>query len=90
MEQNYEDLMLEIGDTVKVKITKPAVRCIITTLAQSDLHKDNKVLRTIDKENGGYLGVYTQTLEPGPVKMGDLVWMVGSKIASGRSSSTIF
>jgi uncharacterized protein len=90
MEQSYEDLMLEIGDTVKVKITKPTVRCIITTLAQPDLPKDNKVLKTIDMENGGYLGVYTQTLEPGSVKMGDLVWMVGSKLTSGRSSSTTF
>lgn len=86
MEQNYEDVILEIGDIVKVKITKPTERCIITTLAQSGLPKDNQILKTIDKENNGNLGVYTQTLEPGPVRMGDLVWMVGSRLMDGGSS----
>jgi uncharacterized protein YcbX len=87
LEQNCEDLVFEIGDTVKVKVTKPTERCIITTLASSDLSKDNKILKTIDANNGGFLGVYTQTLEPGLVQMGDLVWMVGSKINFGNTSS---
>jgi uncharacterized protein len=89
MEKNWDDLILEIGDTVRLKVTKHTVRCIMTTLAQDNLPKDNQILKTIDKENNGYLGVYTQTLEPGSVKMGDQVWMIGSRLAGdNRFGST--
>jgi uncharacterized protein YcbX len=80
MEKNWEDLTLEIGDTIKLKVTKPTVRCIMTTLAQANIPKDNRILKTIDNENDGFLGVYTQTLNPGAIKTGDLVWMVGSRL----------
>jgi uncharacterized protein len=79
MEKNWEDLTLEIGDSVKLKVSKPTVRCIMTTLAQANIPKDNRILKTIDNENDGFLGVYTQTLDPGAIKTGDLVWMVGSR-----------
>ncbi len=88
MEKNWEDLILEIGDTVKLKITKPTIRCIMTTLAQDNLPKDNQILKTIDQKNNGYLGVYTQTLEPGSVKMGDQVWMVGARLSGNNPLSS--
>ncbi len=79
MENNWKYLMIEVGDTVKLKITKPTVRCIMTTLAQTGLPKDNKILKTINQNNSGFLGAYTQTLEPGSVEVGDFIWMVGSR-----------
>ncbi len=80
MEDDWEYLMLEVGDTVKLKVTKPTARCIMTTLAQDGLPKDNQILKTIDQSNDGNLGVYTQTLEPGSIEVGDFVWMVGSRM----------
>ncbi len=74
-----QDCMLQIGDTVKLNFSKPTERCIITTLAQAGLPKDNKILKTIDRANGGNLGFYTQTLEPGNVRVGDSIWMIGSR-----------
>ncbi len=79
LENHWEYLMIEVGDKVRLKVTKPTVICIMTTLAQENIPKDNQILKMIDQFNNGYLGVYTQTLEPGSIEVGDFVWMVGSR-----------
>ena len=80
MENEWKYLMIEVGDKVKLKVTKPTIRCIMTTLAQANLPKDNKILKTINYSNNGYLGAYTQTLEPGTIEVDDAVWLVGSRL----------
>jgi uncharacterized protein len=59
-------------------------RCIMTTVAQTDLPRDLAVLQTLARENkldfGGFgnfacLGVYAEVTKPGVIRVGDLIEM---------------
>ena len=58
------------------------MRCIMTTLAQGDLPRDNEVLRTLTRHNRveipglgtwSCVGAYAAVSEPGRVQVGDEV-----------------
>jgi uncharacterized protein len=68
-----------IGDHVRLIITGPCPRCVMTTLPQSDLPKDGDILRTAVQHNHAGVGVYASVLEGGKVRRGDQV-----KMESGR------
>jgi hypothetical protein len=65
--------VLCIGDTVKLKITIPCGRCVMTTLAQADLPKDSEILRTAVKHNNAQVGVYASVLQGGKIRRGDVI-----------------
>jgi uncharacterized protein YcbX len=65
--------VIAIGDTVRLSITGPCPRCVMTTLAQSDLPKDNGILRTAAQHNRANVGVYASVLAGGRVRRGDSV-----------------
>jgi uncharacterized protein len=67
---------LAIGDTVRLSITGPCPRCVMTTLPQGDLPKDAGVLRTAAQHNGANVGVYASILQDGNVRRGDSVRQV--------------
>lgn len=62
-----------IGDEVRLSITKPCSRCVMTTLPQGDLPKDVDILRTAVKHNQAHLGVYASVIRSGTVRRGDSV-----------------
>jgi uncharacterized protein len=64
---------LAIGDTVRLSITGPCPRCVMTTLAQGDLPKDAGILRTAAQHNQVNVGVYASVLQGGTVRRGDAV-----------------
>jgi uncharacterized protein len=64
---------LAIGDAVRVSITGPCSRCVMTTLAQSDLPSDAGILRTAAQHNRANVGVYASVLRAGEVRRGDSV-----------------
>ena len=64
---------LAIGDDVRISITVPCPRCVMTTLAQSDLPNDAGILRTAASYNGANVGVYASVLRGGKVRRGDAV-----------------
>ena len=66
---------LAIGDAVRVSITGPCPRCVMTTLAQGDLPKDPGILRTAAQHNRVNVGVYASVLQGGRVRRGDPVWL---------------
>jgi uncharacterized protein YcbX len=49
---------LAIGDAVRLRITGPCGRCVMTTLAQWDLPPDPGILRTAAQHNKVGVGVY--------------------------------
>jgi uncharacterized protein YcbX len=76
-----------IGDEVRIRVTDPCPRCVMTTLAQEDLPADPGILRTAARHNrmvggegrgpdGVYpasIGVYGAVARGGTVRRGDPV-----------------
>ena len=75
VESEWTGKTLRIG-TVEIKCEMPAVRCGMTTNAQTGLAKDNSVLRTIVKEANQNLGIYASVTSPGRVSEGDSVELI--------------
>jgi hypothetical protein len=64
---------LAIGEEVRLSITGPCGRCVMTTLAQGDLPKDPEILRTAAKHNQVQVGVYAAVAQGGVIRRGDSV-----------------
>ena len=84
VENGWVGRELAIGEQVRLRISDPAPRCSVPTLAQEGLRKDPHVLRTIVEHNrvavpaleGELLpcaGVYAFVIRGGTVKKGDAV-----------------
>jgi uncharacterized protein YcbX len=64
---------LAIGDRIRLTITGPTPRCVMTTLPQGDLPRDNGILRTAAQQNEANVGVYASVSRGGTVRRGDVV-----------------
>jgi uncharacterized protein YcbX len=64
---------IAIGDSVRLRVTGPCPRCVMTTLAQGDLPRDVGILRTAAQHNQANVGVYASVLQGGEVRLGDSV-----------------
>jgi uncharacterized protein len=64
---------LAIGDDVRLSITGPCARCVMTTLAQGDLARDPGILRTAAQHNQVNVGVYAAVVRGGTIRRGDPV-----------------
>ncbi len=73
VENDWVGRTLRLGSEVRLKITKPCGRCVMTTLPQSDLPNDPGILRTAVQQNKGHVGVYATVLHGGTVRRGDAV-----------------
>jgi uncharacterized protein YcbX len=62
---------LAIGTAVRLNITGPCGRCVMTTLAQGDLSRDPEILRTAAQHNQVNVGVYAAVARGGSVRRGD-------------------
>ena len=71
IENGWTGQTLTIGDDVRLSITGPCGRCVMTTLAQRELPKDSGILRTAVQENMGHVGVYAAVLRGGTIRRGD-------------------
>jgi hypothetical protein len=90
VENGWVGKTLAVGDSVRLAVTDPCPRCIMTTLAQEDLPADPGILRTAARHNslvggeargpdGAYaasVGVYARVLSGGTVRRGDPVRIV--------------
>jgi uncharacterized protein YcbX len=72
-EKDWIGKILSIGSTVKLKVTGPCPRCVMTTLAQADLPKDVGILKTALKHNNAHVGIYATVLQGGKIRRGDVV-----------------
>jgi hypothetical protein len=75
VENTWIGKILAIGDTVRVSITGPCPRCVMTTLPQSDLPRDPGILRAAAQHNRANVGVYASVLQGGEVRRGDSITM---------------
>ena len=70
VENDWIDHTLAIGEQVRLRISGPCPRCVMTTLAQGDLPKDPGILRTAAQNNSANVGVYADVLRAGVIRRG--------------------
>jgi uncharacterized protein YcbX len=73
VESDWIGETLAIGDEVRLRITGPCPRCVMTTLPQGDLPKDPGILRTAVEQNQGHVGVYATVERGGRIRRGDVI-----------------
>jgi uncharacterized protein YcbX len=73
VENGWVGLTLVLGNAVRLRITGPCPRCVMTTLPQSDLPKDPGILRTAAQHNQVNVGVYASVVQGGVVRRGDAI-----------------
>lgn len=72
-ERSWIGKTLRIGTEAKLKVTTPTERCRMTTLEQSDLPADPRILRCIAQDGDLQFGVYAEVVAPGRISSGDSV-----------------
>jgi uncharacterized protein YcbX len=81
-ENEWTGADMKFGGVLGASVLLPTMRCIMTTLAQGDLPRDNEVLRTVTRHNRieitglgtwSCVGAYAAVTTPGPVQVGDEV-----------------
>lgn len=72
-ENSWIGRTLAIGTAVRLNITAPCGRCVMTTLAQGDLSHDPGILRTAAQHNKANVGVYAAVARGGTIRRGDPV-----------------
>jgi len=73
VENGWVGRTLAIGTDVRLSVTRPCPRCVMTTLPQGDLPHDTGILRTAAQQNDVCVGVYASVLQGGVIRCGDLV-----------------
>jgi uncharacterized protein YcbX len=81
VENDWIGSTVRIGDEVRLSITGPCPRCVMTTLAQGDLPKDSGILRTAARHNQVNVGVYAAVVQGGEIRRGAAV-MVEQSVAA--------
>jgi uncharacterized protein YcbX len=73
VENDWIDRTIAIGDEVRLRITGPCPRCVMTTLPQGDLARDPGILRAAAQHNQANVGVYADVIAGGAIRRGDSV-----------------
>jgi len=73
VENDWIGQTVRVGNDVQLRVNKPTLRCVMTTLPQGGLPKDPDVLRTAVQNNHGNVGVYASVIHGGRVRRGDEV-----------------
>jgi uncharacterized protein YcbX len=73
VEQGWVGRTVALGDEVRVRITRPCGRCVMTTLPQADLPDDPGILRTAVRQAQGNVGVYASVVQGGMLRRGAAV-----------------
>jgi uncharacterized protein len=73
VENDWIGRILAIGEEVRLRVTGPCPRCVMTTLPQGDLPKDPGILRAAAQNNKAHVGVYASVVRAGTVRRNDPV-----------------
>lgn len=73
VENDWVRQRLALGSEVRLNITGPCPRCVMTTLPQGDLPRDLGILKTAAKRNSANVGIYAAVTTAGRLRRGDSV-----------------
>ena len=73
VENGWIGKTLAIGPEVKIQVTGPCPRCVMTTLSQGDLPRDVGILKAAAESNEVRVGVYASVVQAGTIRIGDAV-----------------
>jgi uncharacterized protein YcbX len=76
VENDWIGHAVALGDEVRLQITGPCPRCVMTTLPQGDLPKDSGILRAAAQHNQVNVGVYADVIAGGIIRRGDPVTLI--------------
>lgn len=76
VENDWIGKVIAIGPEVRIKITGPCPRCVMTTLSQADLPQDTGILKTAAHHNEAKVGVYASVIQTGTIRIGDTLTLV--------------
>jgi hypothetical protein len=70
VEDEWVGQQVRLGDAV-LEVFKKCGRCVMTTREQPGASRDLDILRTLNRDHGGDLGVMARIVAPGKVTLGD-------------------
>jgi uncharacterized protein YcbX len=73
VENDWVGRTLSIGRDVRLRVTGPCPRCVMTTLPQGDLPRDTGILRTAAQQNNAHVGIYASVVDGGLIRRGDKI-----------------
>lgn len=76
IENEWIDKVIAIGCEVRIRVTRPCPRCVMTALAQGDLPKDLEILKTAVKHNQKSVGAYASVVRTGTIRVGDTITLL--------------
>ncbi len=76
VENDWVGRTLSIGG-VRLEVTDPCPRCVMTTLPQGDLPRDPGILKAVFRHNQANVGAYARVLRGGVLARGQAVEIVG-------------
>jgi uncharacterized protein YcbX len=69
-EEAWVGRYMKIGEAT-LKVVKPCIRCVLTTVEPETLSVDPSFLKVIAQKHNASFGVYAKVVEPGAVRVGD-------------------
>jgi uncharacterized protein YcbX len=76
VESDWIGKEITIGSQVRIQVSGPCPRCIMTTLAQADLPKDPWILKTAAQHNQVRVGACASVVQSGTIRVGDTLTVV--------------
>jgi MOSC domain-containing protein len=76
VENDWIGKTIAIGAEVRIQVTGPCPRCVMTTLSQADLPKDPAILKTAVQHNEARIGAYASVVQTGTIRIGDTLTVV--------------
>jgi uncharacterized protein YcbX len=73
VENDWIGKTIAIGPEVRIQVTRPCLRCVMTTLSQGDLPKDPEILKTAARHNEIRVGAYASVVQTGTIRVGNTI-----------------
>lgn len=71
LEDEWVDRLIQVGNSVTLKIVAPLQRCIMVNNPQEELHHDARILKTLVTNHAAMFGVWAKVEQCGEVRVGD-------------------